>query len=232
MSGECLVTLPNIFSFWGEIFSVENILQRVSREVPLDGVLEGVGTLEELLALLLSKRSLAGVHVLVEKLPELVGKVHHLQILGQFEARLEVPGDISEVVLLLEDLADQSLLALDVVVVKLLVDLLEHRDPLQDIHGVESPSFVAGSGLAVVVLVVLVVVLPVSAVVAVAGGGGREETSDIDEVEDDSEEDEGAQQGEGGGGGAGVEVEEPGLAIVHQRRFILGVGSSHGCAQE
>ena len=87
MSGECLVTLPNIFSFWGEIFSVENILQRVSREVPLDGVLEGVGTLEELLALLLSKRSLAGVHVLVEKLPELVGKVHHLQILGQSKDR-------------------------------------------------------------------------------------------------------------------------------------------------
>ena len=61
------------------------------------------------------------------------------------EARLQVPGNISEVFLLLQNLADQSLLALDVIVVKLLVDLLEHRDPLQDIHGVESPSFVAGS---------------------------------------------------------------------------------------
>ena len=83
MSGECLVTLPNIFSFWGEIFSVENILQRVSREVPLDGVLEGVGTLEELLALLLSEGPLAGVHVFIQQLPELIGQVHHLQILGE-----------------------------------------------------------------------------------------------------------------------------------------------------
>jgi len=188
------------------------ILKRVSREVPLDGVLEGVGTLEELLALLLSKRSLAGVHVLVEKLPELVGKVHHLQILGQFEARLEVPGDISEVVLLLEDLADQSLLALDVVVVKLLVDLLQHGDPLEHVHGVESPSLVAGPGLTLISLVVLVVVLTVS---AVAGGGGGQQATGIDEVEDDAEQDDGAQEGEGGGGGAGVEVEEPSFSLVH-----------------
>ena len=138
-----------------------NILQRVSGEIPLDGVLQGVGAGEELLALLLSKGPLAGVHVLVEELPELVGKVHHLQVFGQstkrkcyklffliiqnlLEARLEVPGHISEVVLLLEDLADQSLLALHVIVVELLVDLLQHGDPLKNVHGVESPSLVAG----------------------------------------------------------------------------------------
>ena len=58
-------------------------LQGVSREVPLDGVLQGVGTLEELLALLLAERPLAGVHVLIQQLPELIGQVHHLQILGE-----------------------------------------------------------------------------------------------------------------------------------------------------
>ena len=83
MSGECLVTLPNIFSFWGEIFSVENILQRVSREVPLDGILQRVGTLEELSAFLLSKGPLRGVHVLVQQLPELIGHVQNLEVLGQ-----------------------------------------------------------------------------------------------------------------------------------------------------
>ena len=62
------------------------------------------------------------------------------------EARLQVPRNISEVFLLLQDLADQSLLALDVVVVKLLVDFLQHGDPLEHIHGVESPSLVAGPG--------------------------------------------------------------------------------------
>jgi len=189
--------------FWGEIFSIGKILQGVSGEIPLDGFLQGVGTLEELLALFLSERSLAGVHVLINQLPELIGKVHHLQVLGEFESRLEVPGDISKVILLLEDLTDQSLLALDVIVVKLLVDLLQHGDPLQHVHGVESPALTAGSGLAAVSLVVLVVVLSVS---AVAGGCGGEETSDIDKVEDDSEQDEGAQQGQGGGGGAGVQV--------------------------
>ena len=59
------------------------ILQGVSREVPLDGVLEGVGTLEELCALLLTKGPLGGIHVLVQKLPELIGHVENLEVLGQ-----------------------------------------------------------------------------------------------------------------------------------------------------
>ena len=67
-------------------------------------------------------------------------------IKNSLEARLQVPGDISEVFLLLQNLADQSLLALDVVVVKLLVDLLQHGDTLEHLHGVESPSLVAGPG--------------------------------------------------------------------------------------
>jgi len=164
-------------NFQREIFSIGKNLQRVSGEIPLDGLLQGVGALEELLALLLSERSLAGVHVLIDQLPELVGKVHHLQVLSELESRLEVPGDISEVILLLQDLTDQPLLALDVIVVELLVDLLQHGDPLEDVHGIESPALAAGPGLSVVLsLVVLVVVLSVS---AVAGGGGGEETSDI-----------------------------------------------------
>ena len=74
MSGNVLFLLPNIFSL---------NLERVSRKVPLDGILQGVGTLEELLALLLSEGPLAGVHVLIQQLPELIGQVHHLQILGE-----------------------------------------------------------------------------------------------------------------------------------------------------
>merc|ERR1712141_513042 len=181
---KCLVFATKYFlSFF------QRKLQRVSAEVPLDGVLKGVGTLEELLALLLSEGPLAGVHVLIQQLPELIGQVHHLQILGELEARLQVPGNISEVFLLLQDLADQSLLALDVVVVKLLVDFLQHGDPLEHVHGVESPSLVAGPGLALVSLVVLVAVLPVS---AVARGGGGQQATGIDEVEDDAEQDDGA----------------------------------------
>ena len=59
------------------------ILQGVSREVPLDGIFQRVGTLEELSAFLLSKRPLRGVHVLVQQLPELIGHVQNLEVLGQ-----------------------------------------------------------------------------------------------------------------------------------------------------
>ena len=81
---KCLVFATKYFlSFF------QRKLQRVSAEVPLDGVLKGVGTLEELLALLLFKGPLAGVHVFIQQLPELIGQVHHLQILGE-------PGDYNQ----------------------------------------------------------------------------------------------------------------------------------------
>ena len=60
-----------------------SLLQRVSREVPLDRVLEGVGTLEELCALLLAQGPLGGIHVFVQKLPELIRHVENLEVLGQ-----------------------------------------------------------------------------------------------------------------------------------------------------
>ena len=41
---------------------------------------------------------------------------------------------------LLHDFADETLLALEVVVVELLVDVLEHGDPLDDVEGVEVES--------------------------------------------------------------------------------------------
>ena len=53
------------------------------------------------------------------------------------ESILEPLGDISEGVLIPEDLADQKLLAVNIVVVELLINLLEHCDPLQNVHGIE-----------------------------------------------------------------------------------------------
>ena len=58
-------------------------LQGVAREVPLDRVLEGVRALEELLAGLGTVGPLAGINVLVQQLPEVVGHVQHLQVTGQ-----------------------------------------------------------------------------------------------------------------------------------------------------
>lgn len=58
-------------------------------------------------------------------------------IVYSLESILEPLGDISEGVLIPEDLADQKLLAVNIVVVELLINLLEHCDPLQNVHGIE-----------------------------------------------------------------------------------------------
>ena len=130
-------------------------LQGVSIEIPLHGILEGVGALEELLTLLLSNRSLRGIEVFIKELPEVIGHVQNLEIASKpkkvfsvtksllicqndlLESRLHLLGDIAEVFLFLQDFTDESLLAFKVIVVKLLVNLLEHGDPLDHVHGIE-----------------------------------------------------------------------------------------------
>ena len=53
------------------------------------------------------------------------------------ESTLELLGNGSVVLWLPHDLADQPLLAVQVIVVELLVQLLEEGDPLDDVQGVE-----------------------------------------------------------------------------------------------
>ena len=62
-------------------------LQRVAGKVSLDRVSEGVGALEHLAARLLAVGPVAGVDVLVEDLPEVVGHVHDLEVLGEPEKK-------------------------------------------------------------------------------------------------------------------------------------------------
>ena len=59
------------------------------------------------------------------------------QKINLLESRLHLLGNVSEVFLLLQDFTDQPLLAFQVVVVELLINLLEHGDPLDDVHGIE-----------------------------------------------------------------------------------------------
>ena len=59
------------------------------------------------------------------------------QKINLLESRLHLLGNVAEVFLLLQDFTDQPLLAFQVVVVELLINLLEHGDPLDDIHGIE-----------------------------------------------------------------------------------------------
>ena len=116
-------------------------LQGVSWEVPLDRLLDWVGALEELFASLLAIGSLGSVHVFVQQLPEVIWHVQDLKVSGHpekstmwkcaknycfvhlLEAWLQLAGHIAKVFGLPHHLADQLLLALQVVVVKLFVHL-------------------------------------------------------------------------------------------------------------
>lgn len=110
--------------------TIVNSLQVVGvGDVPLHGVLDGVGAGEELLAVLLLVSAGVGIHVLIEELPHVVGKVQDLEVLGVLESSLELLGNSSVESGLLHDLADEPLLAVQVVVVEPLVDILEHGDP-------------------------------------------------------------------------------------------------------
>eukprot|EP00091_Calanus_sinicus_P017340 TRINITY_DN3744_c0_g1_i2.p1 TRINITY_DN3744_c0_g1~~TRINITY_DN3744_c0_g1_i2.p1 ORF type:complete len:111 (+),score=10.20 TRINITY_DN3744_c0_g1_i2:654-986(+) len=69
-------------------------LQGVSRQIPLDRVLQGIGALEELLALLLSNRSLRSIKVFIKELPEVIGHVENLKVTGKLESRLHLLGTL------------------------------------------------------------------------------------------------------------------------------------------
>lgn len=100
-------------------------LQAVAVGVLLHRLLDRVGALEELGAILLLLGSAVGIEVLVEKLPHVVGQAQNLEVLGVLESTLELLGNGSVVFGLPHDLADQPLLAVQVIVVELLVELLE-----------------------------------------------------------------------------------------------------------
>ena len=62
------------------------------------------------------------------------------------ESVLELHGHVAVDLGLPHDLADEPLLAVQVVVVELLIHVLEHGDPLDDVEGVEVISVVGRPG--------------------------------------------------------------------------------------
>jgi len=202
-------------------------LQAVAAQVPLGGFLDGVGALEEFLAGLLLVSAAVGIQVFIQKFPHVVGERQDFQVFGVLESVLELLGHAAVVFGFLHDFADEPLLAVQVIVVELFVQVLEHGDPLDDVESVVVISIIGRPilGLVVIVLFVLLVVV----IVPVVLGAGAQETSNIDEVSNDTEEDHGAQKGEGGGGAGGVEVEEPGLFLQFTVKLF---GMSSGEAEQ
>merc|ERR1719361_3228753 len=113
-------------SVTASVIVIRNIhfLQAVAIEVPFDRILNGVGALEEFGTFLLLVSAAVGIQVFIEE----------FQIFGILESVLEFLGHSSEIFGFSHDFADQSLLAIKIVIVEFFIDILEHGDPLDDVH--------------------------------------------------------------------------------------------------
>jgi len=138
-------------------------LQAVAAQVPLGGFLDGVGALEEFLAGLLLVSAAVGIQVFIQKFPHIVGERQDFQVFGVLESVLELLGHAAVVFGFLHDFADEPLLAVQVIVVELFVQVLEHGDPLDDVKSVVVISIIGRPGVVVVVVVVATVAASVRA---------------------------------------------------------------------
>jgi len=122
--------------------------------------------LEEFLASLLLFGTAVGIQVFIKEFPHIVGERQDFQVFGVLESRFELLGHVAIVFGFPHDLADQPLLAVQVIVVEFLIEVLEHGDPLDDVQTVVVISVIGRSGIVVVVIAVCV-----GAVATVAAAG-------------------------------------------------------------
>jgi hypothetical protein len=179
---------------------VDHFLEAVAIEVPLDRILDGVGALEEFFAFFLLVSTAVGIQIFVEEFPHIIGQAEDFQVFGVLESVLEFLGHGSEVFGFPHDFADESLLAVQVIVVEFFIQILEHRDPLDDVHSLVSISISVGSILVLGIGVSVVFLALGIVVISVVSRVGAEKTAHIDQVANDSEENESSQKGKGSGG--------------------------------
>jgi len=197
-------------------------------DVPLHGVVDGVVALEEILARLLLVGAGIGVHVLIQKLPHVVGEVQDLEVLGVLESSLELLGNSTVEGGLLHDLADQPLLAVQVVVVELLVDLTEHGDPGHDVEVIEESVVGRPILLCVIVLTISILLLVVVSVVR-GEGGSQAGAAGQGNGGQSTDKDKGAQKDKGGATVGGIEIEESGSRVLLVNLVLLSVArANHG----
>jgi len=182
--------------------------------------------LEEFFAGLLLVSAAVGIQVFIQKFPHVVGERQDFQVFGVLESVLEFLGHAAVVFGFLHDFADESLLAVQIVVVELFVQILEHGDPLDDVESVVVISIVGRPGLVVVVVVAVATVATAVRATAVLG-------FEIEVVEgdggsaDDGQEDEAI--GQNGSvhlhqAGGEVDEEEPGIgSLVLIQAEVIGV---------
>jgi len=156
--------------------------------------------LEEFGAFFLLVSTAVGIQVFVEEFPHVIGQAEDFQVFGVLESVLEFLGHGSEVFGFPHDFADESLLAVQVIVVEFFIQILEHGDPLDDVHSLVSISISVGSILVLGIGVSVVFLALGIVVISVVSRVGAEKTAHIDQVANDSEENESSQKGKGSGG--------------------------------
>jgi len=168
---------------------VDHFLEAVAIEVPLDRILDGVGALEEFFAFFLLVSTAVGIQIFVEEFPHIIGQAEDFQVFGVLESVLEFLGHGSEIFGFPHDFADESLLAVQVIVVEFFIQILEHGDPLDDVHSLVSISISVGSGIVVVIVVRVAAVASITAAAAlgleievVEGHSGGSDDSEEDEA--------------------------------------------------
>merc|ERR1711936_1259534 len=139
-------------SLWNFLFPTKlrrsgdiHFLQAVAVEVPLDRILDGVGALEEFGAFFLLVSTAVGIQVFVEEFPHIIRQAEDFQIFGILESVLEFLGHVSEIFGFPHDFADESLLAVQVIVVEFFIQILGHGDPLDDVHSLVAIGIIVGS---------------------------------------------------------------------------------------
>merc|ERR1719444_294792 len=116
----------------------------------------------EFLAGLGTDGALAGVNVLVEDFPEVIGHAQKLEVLGILKSSSDFLAGLSKVLRGLHNLANQPFLALDVVVVEFIIDFLHHLDPLDNIQVGKVDAATGRPCLIILVIITLVIVVIIS----------------------------------------------------------------------
>jgi hypothetical protein len=101
--------------------------------------------LEEFFTAFLLVSTGSSIQVFVKEFPHIVGQRQDFQVFGILESSFEFQGHVSVVFGFPHDFADQSLLAIKIVIVEFFIDILEHGDPLDDVHSLVAIGIIVGS---------------------------------------------------------------------------------------
>jgi len=110
--------------------------------------------MEEVLTSLLLFSTGISIQVFIKKFPHIIRERQDLQVFGILKSRFEFLGHVAKIFRFSHDFTDEPLLAVQIIVVKFFIKVLEHGDPLNDIETIVVISIISRPGVVVVVTAV------------------------------------------------------------------------------